>query len=477
MRIKKIFHVDAITALGIKVVILSVMMFSCNSEGDALTEEGDDVTLPKLISSYPANGASEIPIGKLSATFTFDQDIKTFSDKKSQITINNGGIINHISTSGKILTIEIDKLCNNQIYEINIGAGVIFGTDQKTAPHIQITFSTVRNLPEVSNELCTPNPLPQTQKVFDYLVEQYGKKTLSASMAKVSFNTEEAEMVHCSTGKYPAINFVDYIFLNPSGTGRWIDYGNLSQMEQWWNDGGLIGACWHWEVPTSKDVIIKDDNTNATYSPFETTFRAKNIFVDGSWEQKIANDDLKKMAVYLKMFQDKNIPVIWRPLHEGAGNIYEYKGGEAWFWWGADGAEVYKKLWAYMFEFFQKEGINNLIWVWTTQTKDNDFYPGDAYVDIVSRDLYNQEKGADNASQYNTILHTYSNKIIALSEFGGIAPISEQWNAGARWSFFMPWYDYNAKDLKEHTCANEVWWKDAFNQDYVITRDELPSFK
>lgn len=49
---------------------------------------------------------------------------------------------------------------------------------------------------------------------------------------------------------------------------------------------------------------------------------------------------------------------------------------------GNDGAEAYKKLWIYIFNYFKKEGINNLIWVWTTQTKDSEFYPGDEYVDM-----------------------------------------------------------------------------------------------
>ncbi|MFR5757995.1 MAG: glycosyl hydrolase [Bacteroides cellulosilyticus] len=61
------------------------------------------------------------------------------------------------------------------------------------------------------------------------------------------------------------------------------------------------------------------------------------------------------------------------------------------FWWGSDGADTYKKLWRYMFNFFKEKGINNLIWVWTTQTKDVDFYPGDEYVDIIGRDIYNRD--------------------------------------------------------------------------------------
>ena len=84
------------------------------------------------------------------------------------------------------------------------------------------------------------------------------------------------------------------------------------------------------------------------------------------------------MAGYLKLLHDANIPVIWRPLHEAAGG---------WFWWGKN-ADSFKKLWIQMFDYFKAQGLNNLIWVWTSETGDADWYPGDAYVDIIGRDLY-----------------------------------------------------------------------------------------
>ena len=38
-----------------------------------------------------------------------------------------------------------------------------------------------------------------------------------------------------------------------------------------------------------------------------------------------------------------------------------------------------------MFETFKSKGINNLIWVWTTETNDDTWYPGDEYVDIIGQ--------------------------------------------------------------------------------------------
>ena len=124
-----------------------------------------------------------------------------------------------------------------------------------------------------------------------------------------------------------------------------------------------------------------------------------------------------------------------------------------------------------MFDYFKAQGLDNLIWVWTSNGNDKDWYPGDAYVDIVGRDLY----GNDAASCFNEYrsLYTSYGKIIALTECGfsdytntTVAPIGEQWNAGAKWAWFMPWY--NAE-----THAPQAWWTDYMNSDIVITRDEV----
>ena len=102
---------------------------------------------------------------------------------------------------------------------------------------------------------------------------------------------------------------------------------------------------------------------------------------------------------------------------------------------------------------------------------DNDWYPGDEYVDIVGRDLYGNDANIC-YNEYRNLYTTYG-KIIALSECGFseytntfVAGIEDQWNAGAKWSWFMPWYttDFHAP---------QEWWGDFMNSDLVITRDEV----
>ena len=206
-----------------------------------------------------------------------------------------------------------------------------------------------------------------------------------------------------------------------------------------------------------------DGNVEYAFYKEKTAFDATNALTEGTWENKVFTEDLAKVAGYLKLLQDSNIPVIWRPFHEAAGG---------WFWWGKD-ADSSKKLWITMFDYFKSQGLNNLIWVWTCQTGDENWYPGDAYVDIIGCDIYG--KSTDVCSeQYVTVAETYGNKMVALSECGTVGKISEQWASGARWSWFMPWYD--AEDA-ETPHADQAWWKDAMEQNFVISREDLPDMK
>ena len=93
----------------------------------------------------------------------------------------------------------------------------------------------------IDTSLCMPDPSKQAQKVYQYLRSQWGKKIFSGTMANVNWNFAEAELVHKATGKYPAINFLDFISLYAS-PASWIDYSQTASIEGWWNKNGLVGA-------------------------------------------------------------------------------------------------------------------------------------------------------------------------------------------------------------------------------------------
>lgn len=467
--------------------ILGMAMIACSGGDDAPGGNESPVQdPPALVSTSPAQGATGISDGDLTVKLTYDQTISLSVGGYQWVTIDNGAQITNVYAMQKELTVQISGLKKETTYTLTVGKGAVTGLGKAEAAPVSLTFTTVDKPapPTAQGKLCTPNPMAETQLLYNYLLTVYGEKTLSSTIANVSWNIDEAQMVYKATGKYPAINTFDYIHLQWS-PANWIDYSKTQVVEDWYKAGGIVSACWHWNVPAHDQVT---DLNQYTCTPgdgkkngenWTTTFRPKNIFQEGSWENKIAKADLEKMAGYLKLLQDKGIPVIWRPMHEAAGNTYEYNGGTAWFWWGYDGGEVYVKLWRYMFDFFQSKGINNLIWVWTTQEKDADFYPGDEYVDIIGRDLYGDtkkkiEKDATQCTNhFKAIQQTYPKKMVVLSECGYVGKISDQWKAGGKWGWFMPWYHYDASSLDKHQHANTDWWKDAMNCSFVLDREAV----
>lgn len=332
--------------------------------------------------------------------------------------------------------------------------------------------------------LCNPSPMPEAQNVYDLLWSVYREKAVSATVANVDWNIREAENVHEWTGKWPVMNVFDFINFHNSkdvDPNGWLDYSDISVAKNWWNEGGLVGCMWHWNV-------LANDGKTLTCTPGtepgQTSFDVSKVDDTASDEYKQIVSDIDQIAKYLGKMQEAGIPVIWRPLHEAAGNIYEYEGGQAWFWWGAKGAEPFKKLWRLMYDrLVNHHKLNNLIWVWTSQTSpydgvaDSAWYPGDEYVDVVARDSYYALQ-YPLMKEYNALSTMFPGKLVALAECGNgdevnMSPWSKIWQQGSRWCWFMTWYDYNynAGQSQEHKFAGKDWWTDAFNSGTVLDRD------
>ena len=331
----------------------------------------------------------------------------------------------------------------------------------------------------ICKTLVNPNATAEAQALYTRLRSVYGTKALSGVVADIDWNIREAENVHKWTGKWPVINVFDFINIhaskdvNPQG---WLDYSDMSPVFQWHDAGGVVGMMWHWQVKAN-------NRTNLTCSPGdkpgETSFDPAACENPLSADYKQMIHDIDQVAGYLKTMQRRGIPIIWRPLHEAAGNTYEYEGGKAWFWWGAKGPEVYKKLWRFMYDrLVNFHQLNNLIWVWTAQTGDDVWYPGDDVVDIVGRDNY-AALMYPLMKEFNALTEQYPTKMITLAECGNGDEVkmslwSKIWAQGSRWSWFMTWYDhaYNEGNSEEHQFAGAEWWQDAFNSGVVVDREE-----
>jgi mannan endo-1,4-beta-mannosidase len=287
--------------------------------------------------------------------------------------------------------------------------------------------------------------------LYDLLQKNNGVQPLTCSMAQPIWDYQTAIDVHTLTHKWPAMHCFDLMHLCYSPCD-WINYGDISPVREWHQQGGAVTLMWHWQVPKQQGSTDYTSTANAT------DFDPSNINITDSWEHKVFYADLYEASTVLKALQDAGIAVLWRPLHEAAGNVPN--GGEAWFWWGKSGAGVFKQLWQRMFSYFQEQGLHNLIWVWTSCDDDKEWFPGDEYVDIIGTDIYNKNI-LQVKERYEYLAKQYPSHMLALTECGQVPYLSIQWQEDCKWSWAMPWY---GNDESGTPWVNDRWWKDAVKQ-------------
>ena len=429
-------------------------LFSCKKSGNGIIETFS----PELISSTPTNNETDVSIYTKEIVLIFNENVTIKSEY--EITLN-GITLNDVRPGIRkdLKVILPSDLEPETLYTLIIPPNTIKGpTGVFISEEIKVTFTT-QYIAERTFSV-------QVQKVMDFLKQTYGVKTISGTMANVNWNTDEADWVYAQTGKHPALNCFDFIHhvFSPS---NWIDYSNISVVENWWRSNGLVAAMWHWNVPANSGI----SNQYAFYygsKSNQTLFDVSKILDENSEEYRLMVKDIDIISGYLNSMKLKGIPVIWRPLHEAAGG---------WFWWGAKGAPPFKSLWKLMFERMTNyHHLDNLIWVWTSEGNDPDWYPGDEYVDIVGRDLYPKTNIHDSQlTEFNKVKALVSSrKMIALTECGGIPDPNLMFEKGDTWLWFMPWYGSYTRDDSQNGAA---YWRTVMNNSHVITRDEMPDLK
>jgi mannan endo-1,4-beta-mannosidase len=346
----------------------------------------------------------------------------------------------------------------------------------------------------VSGSLVTPNASQGARKVYGFIRDNFQKKIISGVMTEnVTQNdgnytphthASQPEMAHIysASGKFPALMGLDFMHgtgeqaRRPDGKGDWfIGYNNaaIALAETFYKAGGIPIFCWHWRDP------LKQSTNDQSFYTKEVTFDLTKAFTNSTYEAFNVNsaeykglmEDIDTVASFLKRLADKNVPVLWRPLHEAAGG---------WFWWGAKGPKPCAQLYRLMFDrFVNHHGLKNLIWVWTTEEsgRELEWYPGDEYVDIVGRDYYpSPDQGAratgSLVSSFENIKEIFgARKIITLSENGSVPYPDSLKNDGAEWSWFMSWNGRFATDV--NTRAD---WNHIMNHSYVITLENMPGW-
>ena len=307
----------------------------------------------------------------------------------------------------------------------------------------------------INKKLVTPEPEENAVRLYQFLYDNYGKKINSGVMTLHSM--DEVNWLKTNTGKEPALLGLDFMHCARGYT--W--YNNeepVNDAKNYYNRNGIPAFCWHWRDPSR--------NTEAFYTD-DTDFDVSKISDESSPEYQAILSDIDYISGLLKKLQNDGVPVLWRPLHEASGG---------WFWWGAKGPEPCKTLYRLMYNrMVNHHGLKNLIWVWTSQQDDYNWYPGDDVVDIIGRDIYKDGDHSSQILEFSKLNDEYGGKkMITLSECGSFPDADNLMADEAAWFYFMPWYGQFVRDSKYNSPE---LWKKMLAHEYVLTIDEMPDLK
>ncbi|MBR5985374.1 MAG: beta-mannosidase [Clostridia bacterium] len=356
--------------------------------------------------------------------------------------------------------------------EHTLSIGTSWGWIKVDAVEISPAEALPGDLYDVAEQPVTPDPSEATKRLYAWLRECYGKKVISGQYCDGGMYGMENQAVWRATGGlYPALLGLDFMDYSPSRVEHGTVGRSVDQAIEYWNKGGIVTFCWHWNAPSP--YLTEDRWYSGFYTEYTTFDLGRVMSGKDPKGYELLLKDIDAIAAQLTILRDAGVPVLFRPLHEASGG---------WFWWGASGPEAYLKLWDLLFEKLTYEyGLNNLIWVWNGQ--DPAWYPGDDTVDIIGEDLYPGERvySSQSAKFLDCVKYTSARKIIMISENGCVPDVEELFRDGTVWGGFCTWGGefvlQNSKYNKPSERYTEVWLlKQTYSDDRVITRKDIPDF-
>lgn len=452
--------------------------------------------------------------------------IKQYDWTTSKIAVNGVDV-------GSMLT--TPRNCDSS-YVVSASAKMKAGENKITVGNqaLGVDYITVERHPDavfkISELPVTPNATESARKVYTFLRDNFGKKTVSGMMiSDQNFNYDYGNMrlippggctpadsckfsdeevswkgqtdiaeFYKRSGHYPAIGGFDMLFAagghHEEGWFKGYTENNLVMTEQLWEMGGIPTYTWHWKVGEDTIFYTQQEgyrNAGCTEGVTKTAdnntcFNYTKAFKDSTCKEIDATSQVYKDIVvdvdivsgYFKELEEKGIAVVWRPLHEASGG---------WFWWGTASPECYVQLYRLVFDrMVGTNGLKNLIWVWNINTDPSlgydysalnaAWYPGDEYVDIVAVDIYDPLNDHNSAANYyNKIVSDVgTSKMIALSENGAIPDIDSIAEDKAYWSYWMTWSQTWSGNFLEKTPTD--MWKRNLDDERIIALDDMPGW-
>lgn len=466
---------------------LPLMAVSCDDDPKPDWTDTPDVDFDKTEVSVVDGAVLPVETPNIIVTYS----VPVVLNPTAPITLNGNSLNAEVDVNSGRTAVKIPvTLSAGKEYTLEVPGRAVVGIGTKTfAPGFTLKFSTEGIATDYA-PLTNPNATASAVNVYNFLLENNGKKIVSGVSAGDGNNDKFADWVSTVIGgKHAGLACYDFLHHKRSGES-WIDYTDISAAKAQWDANGLVSYMWHWNVPTDENAYKNKDWDKYGFYNDKTNFDIKQALTPGTWENKVILEDIDQVAGYLKQLQDAGVAVIWRPLHEAAGS---FKYNNPWFWWGRGGVEATKELWKLMRERLEgTHGLNNLIWVWTSQFDEGyeaemaNAYPGNDLVDIVGVDLYRDFDGNESPEAYQARVNAAygalnamvnGKKMVALSECGYLNDLSANIDA-APWAWFMLWNsDISNNPVEDGFHNTTEWIKTVFTGSAIINREEMPSLK
>lgn len=173
-------------------------------------------------------------------------------DPSKPVTVNGQTVDAAVNPdNGMELLIPV-SLIDNADYTLDIPDGAIYRADDSSIRHEgkHISFSTKIGIDNslVAQSLTNPNATAEAKAVYQYLLDNYGTKTLSGAMADQYWGNGYFDYLSTTFGKSPKVAGFDFGHL-PYSPANWIDYGDITPVVNLHNKGCIVTVNWHWVVP------------------------------------------------------------------------------------------------------------------------------------------------------------------------------------------------------------------------------------
>lgn len=174
---------------------------------------------------------------------------------------------------------------------------------------------------------------------------------------------------------------------------------SIAASEKAYKGGSIISLSCHMPNFTSAKITATGDAkhpydfSKCDFAESKDLTPCADYILEGGAYNAQYNAYLDIIAEYALALQQENVPILFRPFHENSGG---------WFWWGTStSADSYRAIWRYMVNYLQAKGVHNMLYVYSPNgpiDSETDYlsrFPGDAYVDVLGFDFYDDYADAD----------------------------------------------------------------------------------